>query len=99
MLRSLLSARLLGRSPQAGSPLLRSLAARCSADGRTLPATFRAPETVNMDDYPPPTRKLSKGARSPAFSSHRLLSLTPRTLSQTTWRSTSCAAVEQAART
>jgi hypothetical protein len=43
---------------------VRSLRVSCCTDGN-LPATFVAPTKVNMDDYPPPKRRLSKGAASP----------------------------------
>jgi hypothetical protein len=36
---------------------------RCAAaPGDNLPATFVAPSTVDLADYPPPKRRLSKGA-------------------------------------
>ena len=43
---------------------VRSLHVSCCSDGN-LPATFVAPTKVNMDDYPPPKRRLSKGAAPP----------------------------------
>ena len=88
---------------------IRSLHVSCCSDGN-LPATFVAPTKVNMDDYPPPKRRLSKGAASPeqplrprpvwrvtcagARARSRLL---PRT--QTTSSCSSCAAAVRAGRT
>ena len=43
---------------------VRSLHVSCCTDGN-LPATFVAPTKVNMADFPPPKRRLSKGASSP----------------------------------
>jgi len=39
----------------------RAFVASANTD-QSLPATFVAPSTVNMDDFPPPKRRLSKGA-------------------------------------
>ena len=45
-----------------GSTRSRAFVAVASADAeQSLPATFVAPTTVNMDDFPPPKRRLSKG--------------------------------------
>ena len=66
----------LAVSPAARGCGFRSLhVTRCCTDGN-LPATFVAPEKVNMADYPPPKRRLSKGApslRRAAFSANRAL--------------------------
>ena len=54
----------LSASRAARASGVRSLHVSCCTDGN-LPATFVAPTKVNMDDYPPPKRRLSKGASSP----------------------------------
>lgn len=80
----------------AGQPLVaRRVAARCSSSlGPKLPASFQAPELVNLDDYPPPSRKLCKGEH-PARGLRARRSLP----AQRTWRCTSCAAAARAGRT
>ena len=73
----------------------RAFVASANTD-QSLPATFVAPSTVNMDDFPPPKRRLSKGAR--LLSQTLWLTLTMESEQMTLWSSL-CALAALAART
>ena len=55
-----LRALLLARLPWRAASCRLLVVSRAAGDAK-LPASFVAPVTVNMDDYPPPRRRLSKG--------------------------------------
>lgn len=101
----------LALSPAARGCGTRSLhVTRCCTDGN-LPATFVAPEKVNMADFPPPKRRLSKGAPSLQWGVFSAPGFAPRPRppaharrrahmrSQTTSSCSLCAAAARAGRT